>query len=75
MTEERLTDEEYLNDLYDGLHDLIECCIESKEKIEDMDNWEVVHDLEFQLELAFEALRRYLDKMEFEEKIEEEFEE
>lgn len=64
---EFLTDEEYLKDLYDNLHDLIECCMESKEKIQDMDNWEVVHDLEFQLELAFESLRRYLDKMEVEE--------
>lgn len=46
------TDEEYLKDLCGNLHDLIECCMESKEKIQDMDNWEVVHDLEFQLELA-----------------------
>ena len=64
---EFLTDEEYLKDLCDNLHDLIECCIESKEKIQDMDNWEVVHDLEFQLELAFESLRRYLDKIAEEE--------
>lgn len=63
---ELTTDEEYLKDLYGNLHDLIECCMESKEKIEDMDNWEVVHDLEFQLELAFESLRRYLAKMEME---------
>lgn len=67
MTEEHLTDEEFLKDLYGNLHDLIECCMESKEKIQDMNNWEVVHDLEFQLELAFESLRRYLDKMEIEE--------
>lgn len=69
MTEESefSTDEEYLKDLYGNLHDLIEYCMESKEKIQDMDNWEVVHDLEFQLELAFESLRRYLDKMELEE--------
>lgn len=66
MTEEHLTDEEYLNDLYDGLYDLIACCMESKEKIEDMDNWEVVHDLEFQLELAFESLKRYMTKMKME---------
>jgi hypothetical protein len=69
MTEESefSTDEEYLKDLYGNLHDLIEYCMESKEKIQDMDNWEVVHGLEFQLELAFESLRRYLDKMELEE--------
>lgn len=69
MTEEPefSTDEEYLKDLCGNLHDLIVCCIESKRNIKDMDNWEVVHDLEFQLELAFESLRRYLDKMEIEE--------
>lgn len=61
------TDEEYLKDLCGNLHDLIECCMESKEKIQDMDNWEVVHDLEFQLELAFESLRRYLTKIGIEE--------
>ena len=60
------TDEEYLKDLCGNLHDLIECCMESKEKIQDMDNWEVVHDLEFQLGLSFEKLRRYLAKMEME---------
>lgn len=63
---ELTTDEEYLKNLYGNLHDLIECCMESKEKIEDMDNWEVVHDLEFQLELAFESLKRYMTKMEME---------
>ena len=67
MTEEQLTDEEYLKDLYGNLHDLVECCMECKEYIKDMDNCQVVHDLEFQLELAFEKLRRYLDKMEIEE--------
>ena len=65
------TDEEYLKDLCGNLHDLIECCMESKERIQDMDNWEVVHDLEFQLELAFETLRRYLAKMEIEDEFEE----
>ena len=69
MTEEQefSTDEEYLKDLYGNLQDLVECCMECKEYMQDMDNWEVVHDLEFQLELAFEALRRYLAKMEIEE--------
>ena len=32
MTEEHVTDEEYLKDLYGNLHDLIECCMECKEK-------------------------------------------
>ena len=67
MSEEQLTDEEYLKDLYGNLHDLVECCMESKEKIQDLDNWQAVHDLEFQLELAFETLRRYLAKIEIEE--------
>lgn len=67
MTEEHLTDEEQLKDLYDNLHDLVECCMESKEKIQDMDNWQAVHDLEFQLSLAAEKLRRYLTKIGIEE--------
>ena len=67
MTEEHLTDEEQLKDLYDSLHDVIECCMETKENIEDLDNWEVVHSLEFQLHLSFEKLRRYLTKIGIEE--------
>ena len=67
MTEEHLTDEEQLKDLYDNLHDLVECCMECKEKIQDMDNWQAVHDLEFQLGLAAEKLRRYLTKIGIEE--------
>ena len=67
MTEEQLTDEEYLKDLYGNLHDLVECCMECKEYIKDMDNWQVVHDLEFQLGLASEKLRRYLTKIGIEE--------
>lgn len=61
------TDEEYLKDLYGNLQDVIEYCMVSKEKIQDMDNWEIVHDLEFQLELELETLRRYLNKIGFEE--------
>jgi hypothetical protein len=60
-------DEEYIKDLYDSLYDLIECCVESKRNIKDMDDWEVVHDLEFRLELAFETLKRYLAKKEIED--------
>lgn len=67
MTEEHLTDEEYLKDLYGNLHDLVDCCMESKENIQDLDNWQVVHDLEFQLGLASEKLRRYLTKIGIEE--------
>ena len=67
MTEEHLTDEEQLKDLYGNLHDLIECCMECKENMQDLDNWQTVHDLEFQLGLAAEKLRRYFAKMEIEE--------
>lgn len=67
MSEEHLTDEEYLKDLYGSLHDLIECCMECKEYMQDLDNWQVVHDLEFQLGLSFEKLRRYLAKIGIEE--------
>jgi hypothetical protein len=61
------TDEEYLKDLCGNLQDLVECCMECKEYIKDMDNWQVVHDLEFQLRLAAEKLRRYLTKIGIEE--------
>ena len=65
MSEEQefSTDEEYLKDLYGNLHDVIEYCMACKEYMQDMDNWQVVHDLEFQLGLAAEKLRRYLAKM------------
>ena len=61
------TDEQHLKDLYDDLRDLIAECMESKRNIDDIDNWKIAHDLEFQLELAFEKLRRYLVKIEVEE--------
>ena len=69
MTEEQefSTDEEQLKDLYGNLHDLIECCMECKENMQDLDNWQTVHDLEFQLGLSFEKLRRYLAKIGIEE--------
>lgn len=69
MTEEQefSTDEEYLKDLYGNLQDLVECCMECKEYIKDLDNWQAVHDLEFQLGLAAEKLRRYLTKIGIEE--------
>ena len=67
MTEEHVTDEEYLKDLYGNLHDLVECCMECKENIQELDNWQAVHDLEFQLGLAAEKLRRYLTKIGIEE--------
>lgn len=57
----------YLEDIRSDLYDLIGRCIGAKNSIKDMDNWEIVHDLEFQLELAYETLKRYLDKMEIED--------
>ena len=60
MTEEQLTDEEYLKDLYGNLHDLVECCMECKENMQDLDNWQAVHDLEFQLGLAAEKTKKVL---------------
>lgn len=64
MNKEVTTDKEYLENIYDNLHDLVAYCIRVKSKIEDMDNFEIVHDLEFQLEFAFETLRRKLNKEE-----------
>ena len=60
-------DKGYLEDIRSDLYDLIKYCAGAKNNIKDMDNWEIVHDLEFQLELAYETLKRYLDKMEIED--------
>lgn len=62
MTEEVKTDKEYLDGLYDDLYDLITNCIKAKGAIKDIENWKIVHNLEFQLCLAFEILKRYVDK-------------
>jgi len=62
MTEEQLTDKGYLENIYNNLHNLVEYCKKAKRSIEDMDNFEIVHDLEFQLEFAFKILNRKLNK-------------
>jgi hypothetical protein len=62
MTEEQLTDKGYLENIYNNLHNLVEYCKKAKRSIEDMDNFEIVHDLEFQLEFAFKVLNRKLNK-------------
>lgn len=62
--EEFNSDEEILKDLYGNLEDLIDSCMVNKELIKDMDNWEVVHDLEFQLKISQEILSRYLKDIE-----------
>lgn len=54
------TDTERLENLYEQMHDLIEICMETKDAMKDLDNWATVHDLEFQLGLTAEGLRRYL---------------
>ena len=61
MNEELTTDKEYLENIHDNLHNLVEYCKKAKRNIEDMDNFEIVHDLEFQLEFAFETLNRKLN--------------
>ena len=62
--EEFNSDEEILKDLYGNLEDLIDSCMVNKELIKDMDNWEVIHDLEFQLKISREILSRYLKSIE-----------
>ena len=64
MSKEATTDKEYLENIYDNLHDLVEYCKKAKRNIEDMDYFNIVHGLEFQLEFAFETLRRKLNKEE-----------
>lgn len=61
MSKEVMTDKEYLENICDNLHNLVEYCKKAKRSIEDMDNFEIVHDLEFQLEFAFETLNRKLN--------------
>lgn len=62
-------DAKQLKDLYDSLYSLIVYCGEVKESVwKDLDSWAIAHEIEFQLESAFEALRRRLaEKEEFKE--------
>lgn len=62
------TDTERLENLYEQMHDLIEICMETKDAMKDLDNWATVHDLEFQLGLTAEGLRRYLADLTEEER-------
>lgn len=57
------SDIEILKDLYSNLGDLIDSCMINKEIINDMESWEVVHDIEFQLGLSREELSRYLRRI------------
>lgn len=63
------SDAKQLKDLCDSLYSLIVYCGEVKENVwKDLDNWAIAHEVEFQLESAFEALRRHLaEKDEFKE--------
>lgn len=55
------SDAKQLKDLYDSLYSLIVYCGEVKESVwKDLDNWAIAHAVEFQLESAFEVLRRHL---------------
>lgn len=65
---EVLTDTERLENLYEQMNDLIEICMETKDAMKDLDNWATVHDLEFQLGLTAEGLRRYLADLREEER-------
>lgn len=56
-------DTEYLADLRNNLQDLVELCRENKDYIKDIHNWEIVHDLEFQLDLATEKLTRRISEI------------
>lgn len=54
-------DAKQLKDLYDSLYSLIVYCGEVKESVwKDIDNWAIAHEVEFQLESAFEMLRKHL---------------
>ena len=63
------SDAKQLKDLYDSLYSLIVYCGEVKENVwKDLDNWAIAHEVEFQLESAFEVLRKHLaEKEEFKE--------
>ena len=61
--QELAADTEYLADLRNKLQDLVELCRENKDYIKDMGNWEIVHNLEFQLDLAAEKLSRHISEI------------
>ena len=64
ITKVDITDDtEYLADLRNKLQDLVELCRENKDYIKDMGNWEIVHNLEFQLDLAAEKLTRRITEI------------
>lgn len=55
------SDAKQLKDLYDSLYSLTVYCREVKESVwKDLDNWAIAHEVEFQLESAFEMLRKHL---------------
>lgn len=58
------TDKDRLDYLYDKLLDLISLCTEHKNKIKALGNWKIAHELDSQLCLAFEVLKRRLEEKE-----------
>lgn len=58
------TDKDRLDYLHDELLDLISLCTEHKNKIKALDNWKIAHELDSQLCLAFEVLKRRLEEKE-----------
>ena len=55
-------DDQRLEDLYDRLYSLITLCTEYKHEIKYLDAWKIAHELDSQLCLAFEVLKRHLEE-------------
>lgn len=58
------TDKDRLAYLHDKLLDLISLCTEHKNKIKALDNWKIAHELDSQLCVALEVLKRRLEEKE-----------
>ena len=63
-------DLEICKDILNKLYTLQSVCKNDKEKIEDFDLWEIVHDAQFGIEMIAERLKRSIEK--FSEDVEEE---
>ena len=64
-------DLEICNVILDKLYTLQSCCKNDKEKIKDMEIWEIVHDVHFQIEMIAERLKRDIEKFSEDEEEEE----
>ena len=63
-------DLEICKDVLNKLYTLQSVCKNDKEKIEDFDLWEIVHDAQFGIEMIAERLKRSIEK--FSEDVDEE---